>query len=347
MRRGLWVVPVVLLVLLGGSRLVDVRVDSPDRGRLSAAGQARHRAQCHGLGRSDVRGDRPTYTRKRLATFRNSRSACHGIWLPPPRRYLVPQGIAATGNTAWISGFRYRQGYGERPCQLVRVDLVTGRRLAFHPSIWGRVGQRPRTYCRHGGGIAQRGRALWVVEKNKLWLVDPDQRSRGLQARRAWRIKSPVRGSAVVATARRIGLVPYQRSGTPRVYWFDVRKLFARGVLDLAVHGRGRRQVGATRSARVPRLVQGATLGPSGRLYLTRSKLSCGELVTPGGRRLGFLPGAEGIQIQQGRRRLWAVSESGARPYVVSRKPLTPAVSSYEWPRLLRGKGADCGFARF
>jgi len=90
--------------------------------------------------------------------------------------------------------------------------------------------------------------------------------------------------------------------------------------------------------------VQGAAFSPSRRLYLARSTLSCGELVSLSGRRLAFMPGAEGIQFSSGRRRLWTVSESGAWPYAKSRKPLTPALSSFEWPRLLRGKPGQCRF---
>lgn len=86
---------------------------------------------------------------------------------------------------------------------------------------------------------------------------------------------------------------------------------------------------------------------PGGRLYLTRSNLSCGELVTPYGRRVAFVPGAEGIQFSSLGRRLWTVSESGAWPYAISRKPLTPAVSSFEWPRLFRGLRAGCGFPAY
>ena len=97
------------------------------------------------------------------------------------------------------------------------------------------------------------------------------------------------------------------------------------GVLDLAVRRQGRKQLGAVARTRVPTYVQGATMA-GGRLFLTRSNLSCGELVTPSGRRIGFVPGAEGIQFRAGNRRLWAVSESGAPPYARSRKPLTAAV---------------------
>jgi hypothetical protein len=336
--RGLQVLLVVLLVAVTGSVM---RSDVADDASLSGQSD-RRRADCHGLKHAQVRGAKPTYTRKKLANFPNHKIQCHGVWLPEPRRYFVPQGLAISGNSAWVSGFRYREGYGKRPCQLMRVNLLTGRRLASHSAIYGQVGKRPRTYCRHGGGIMQRGRWLWIVESSKLWLVDPSRRGSVLNARRAWRIEAPVRGSAIVATAHRIGLVPFQTRGAPRIYWFDIKSLIKPGVLDLATRSAGRSQLGAVRSTRVPRLVQGATLDAYGRLYLSRSNLSCGELVTPFGRRIAFIPGAEGIQFAARGRRLWSVSESGSWPYSRSRKPLTPGVSSFEWPRLVNGKRAGC-----
>jgi hypothetical protein len=334
---------VVLVVTLLGAGLVRSGGDPP----LLAEQAAVRSTSCAGLDRASVSGDAPTYTKKKLATFANHRRLCHGIWLPSPRRYFVPQGLAIKGRTAWISGFHYRKGYGQRPCQLLQVDIVTGKRLASHTAIYGHVGDRPRTYCRHGGGIIQRGRSIWLVEKNKLWLVDPAQKGAVIDAQRVWRLHAPVRGSAVVATADRIGLVPYQARGKPRIYWFSWKRLLRPGVLDLALRHSGTSQLGPTSSTRIPRYAQGAVLDASGRLYLSRSNLSCGELVTPYGRRVAFIPGAEGLQFSSRGKRLWTVSESGAQPYATSRKPLTPALSSFEWPALFRGKKARCGFPAY
>ena len=341
--RGVRYVLVVLLLVTGGSFTV---ADATPVDTASVASR-KSKVRCHGLDRDDVRGTEPTYTRKKLADHRNHKRVCRGLWLPNPRRYLVPQGLAVLGRTAWVSGFRHRKGYGQRPCQLMRLSLVTGRRVAFHAAIYGRVGKRPRTYCRHGGGILQRGSYLWIVEKNKLWQVDPSSSRRVLNARRVWRIESPVRGSAIVATPKRIGLVPFRTSGRAHIHWFPFKQLRRPGVLDLAVRSHGRKQLGAVARTRVPTFVQGATLDSRHRLYLARSNLACGELVLPTGRRLGFVPGAEGLQFSPRGRRLYAVSESGARPYVKSRKPLTPGVSSFEWPGLLRGRKPNCGFAAY
>lgn len=321
--------------------------EAPGIGAAQLAAQKTFRGKCRGLYRRQVIGDEPTYTRKKLAKFRNHRAMCRGVWLPSPRRYLVPQGIAVTGKTAWVSGFRYRKTTGNRPCQLVRISLRTGRRLELFRAIYGQVGKRPRTYCRHGGGLLQRGKWLWIVEKNKLWRVDPNQSGRWLEADRVWRLKSPVRGSTVVATTRRIGMVPYAKSGKPRIRWYPFKALMRPGVLDLGVRSAGRKQLGAAGTTRIPRLVQGATVDARGRLYLSRSNLACGELVTPRGRRIAFIPGAEGLQFTPRGTRLWVVSESGAWPYAKSRKPFTPAVTGFEFPRLLRGKAASCGFPRY
>ena len=352
--RTLWVATLALLVLAGGSWVVDAR---PGQGSSRAevdqvvspvaAPTRASRARCHGIDRRAVRGTEPTYTRKALARFRNHKRICRGVWLPKPRRHLVPQGLAVSGRTAWVSGYRHRKGFGKRPCQLVKVDLRTGKRLAYHRAIYGQVGKRPRTYCRHGGGIVKQGRWLWVVERSKLWLVDPAQGGKDLEARRAWRIEAPVRGSALVVTDRSIGLVPFEKDGAARLYWFSKKRLMRRGVVDLAVRSQGRKQLGAHSSLRVPRLVQGATRDSRGRIYFSRSNLACGELVTPQGRRVALVPGAEGLQLGPKGRRLWVVSESGSRPYIGLDKPFTPGVVGYEWPQLLRGRAAGCGFKRY
>jgi hypothetical protein len=346
--RGLRVLLVVPLFATGAGVASVHPVAQPTSTQSASAQAAQARTKsthCHGLRHRDVRGAEPRYTRKKLATFPNSKRLCRGLWLPSPRRYFVPQGVVVAGNTAWISGFRFRKGQGRRPCQMVRINLVTGRRLGFHSSIYGRVGERPRTYCRHGGGIIRRGRWLWIVEKNKLWQIDPAARGSSVTAHRVWRIKSPVRGSAVVAKAHRVGLVPFKTSGVARIYWFSFSQLRRRGTRDLAVEPNGKKQIGAVESTRIPHYVQGAAFSPSRRLYLARSTLTCGELVSLSGRRLAFIPGAEGIQFSSRRgRRLWTVSESGAWPYARSRKPLTPATSSFEWPRLLRSKLGQCHF---
>ena len=334
----------LLLVAALATTLVP-GVSTAGRGQATSVAAARATFRCHGIEHRDVEGPRPTYTRKTLARFRNDRRVCRATWLPRPRKRLVPQGLSVSGRTGWVAGYQYSPGFGSRPCSLMKVDLTTGQLRAYASTVVGAVGKRKPTYCRHGGGVAAWGRLLWVVEKNKLWLVDPAEVSGGaVRARRVWRLSSPVRGSSVLVSGTRIGLVPFQKTGRAHLHWFEIRDVMRRRVLTLGRRADGRTQLGAAARTRIPTLVQGATVGPDGGLYLTRSNLACGELVVPGGRRIGFVPGAEGIGFRADGKALWVASESGARPFAHSRKPLTPAVSSFEWPGLLRGRSTTCDF---
>jgi hypothetical protein len=65
-----------------------------------------------------------------------------------------------------------------------------------------------------------------------------------------------------------------------------------------------------------------------------------------GGRRIAFVPGAEQLQVGPRGERVWVVSESGARPFQqrADPPPLTPAVSAFAWPRVLRGPASSCHF---
>ena len=67
--------------------------------------------------------------------------------------------------------------------------------------------------------------------------------------------RSPARGSAIVATHKRIGLVPFRTKGRAHIYWFTFKQLRKRGVTDLGARPKGSNQVGAV--ARTPDLWDG------------------------------------------------------------------------------------------
>ena len=99
--------------------------------------------------------------------------------------------------------------------------------------------------------------------------------------------------------------------------------------------------VAPTAVRRVPSRVQGLAVRPNG-LWLTRSTSYCGELVTPGGRRIPFLPGAEGVAFDDGGR-IWVTSESGSRPYQrMGGRPDVPTLSRIDPRHLDRTQQADC-----
>ena len=219
--RAPWMIVVVSLFVLGGGSIVA------DTAPARAVAASRKPAfACHGIDRGEVRGLDPAYTNKRLASFRNHKRVCGGLWLPPPRRYLVPQGLALDGGAAWVSGFRYRAGYGQRPCRLRRVSLVTGRQLAYHGVVYGRVGARPRSYCRHGGGILKRGEVPLDRGEEQALAGRPVGHAVGAQRppgaggssrRCAVRRSSP--------PARASGSCPSSTSGGPSIYWFRFKQL--------------------------------------------------------------------------------------------------------------------------
>jgi hypothetical protein len=205
-----------------------------------------------------------------------------------------------------------------------KVDLRSGRLLAELGPVEGAVGFRPPVVCRHGGGLLLDQHGLWLVETDRLWLLDPDS----LAVERAWALLEPVRGSfAVHDGVGRLGLGGFRRSGPARLFWFDPATILASGELDLA-------ESGAVGTQRTPAWSQGAVWddlgpGPAG-VWFATSHTYCGVLVGPGGARRGFLPGAEGID-RTGRRTLWALSESASRPYQLEGgRPVVPMLARFD-----------------
>jgi hypothetical protein len=316
-------------------------------GRAAERPDGAARGPCAGVGFDDVRGAVPSYAGTRLARFPNDDAVCRGLWLPTADRWFVPQGLALDGDTAWVSGYRWHRGFGERACRLLHVSLRTGRLLASTDKVEARVyGPRP-TFCRHGGALSLDRHGLWVVESNRLWLVDPARVGRRDQVRRVWRLEAPLRGSVLVDGSRAVlGVGGWRGSGPGRMRWFRYRDVLAPGVTALVAGGApGTHQAGAVRTSATVRRVQGASrargpgAGPG--VWATASTSSCGMLVAPGGRRFGLVPGAEGLEFD-GRGGVWVVSESAARSYQRDGRPLVPMLSLVDVRQLLRGRPAGC-----
>ncbi|QWZ09286.1 hypothetical protein KRR39_05740 [Nocardioides panacis] len=301
-------------------------------------------SSCPALHFDDVRGPVPSYVSAPLAAFPNDQALCRGLWLPTADRWLVPQGLALDGRTAWVSGYRWRKSYGDRPCRLLHVDLLTGRLLASADRLTGSVGDRGATFCRHGGALSSDRHGLWLAEADRLWLVDPARVGTGHEVLRVWRTERPVRGSAFVDGSRaEIALVSFSDRHAGRTRWYSFDDLLADGVTTL-VAGRPTRadQAGATRTTSAVRRVQGTTRGPGG-VWSTSSTSTCGMLVTPGGRRVAFAPGAEDLEFD-GRGRVWAVLESGARSYQRDGRPLVPMLARFDARSLLSGPDTTCSW---
>lgn len=270
------------------------------------------------------------------------RAVCRGVWVRQARGPFVPQGLAlGPGGVAYVSGY-HRGPPGARLCEVLVVDRRSGRTLHRVREFRGAVGRADPITCRHGGGLAISAAGMWIAHARHLWLMDTDAVRAGEPAvLRVWRIQSPVRGSALVHHGSSLGLVGWSAHRQLRVDWLRVADLLAPGVTDV------RREPAPASAApyrvrSAPRLVQGATWGPGG-LWFTSSTTYCGVLQGPGGRRLAFLPGAEGIAFQG--RRLWVVSESGAGSYQhLGGRPPVPTLVSLDPRDLDPGTPTGCSW---
>ena len=268
------------------------------------------------------------------------------------RGSVVPQGVALQDRTAWVSGYRWREGYGKRYCRVMRVDLRDGRVLADERRVAWERPDGSTALCRHGGGLALTRHGLWIATSQRLWLLDPSRIGRDDPVVRTWQVAKPVSGGLLVTgPSARLGLGDFRKRGSGSLHWYDAEDLVAPGVRVLA--GRVRRgetprstAVAPVRVTRVPRYAQGGAVPPNGRSampYLVSSLSTCGILHTPGGRGVGFAPGAEGVAFDRDGG-LWAVLESGSRPYQQDGRPLVPMLVRFDVARLLAGGDADCSW---
>ena len=308
----------------------------------TGVGEERSARACD-LSVGDVRGPRPAYVEGELTTYAADGALCRALWLPRADRWFVPQGVALDGHTAWVSGYRWRRGYGNRPCQLLRVDLRSGQRLAFLPRLEGRVGDAPEVFCRHGGGLTLDEHGLWLAETQRLWLVDPDRVGRSGAVRRVWRLERPVSGGFLVRGPRdEFGLGDFDLDRASTAHWYRFADVLRPGVTALHARAGTATAVPAHASSPAPRYAQGGAARPGERRpFLTASLSTCGVLVTPQGERLAFAPGAEGIAFD-GRGSMWAVLESGSRAYQAKGRPLTPMLGRFDVGSLLAGGPETC-----
>jgi hypothetical protein len=169
-------------------------------------------------------------------------------------------------------------------------------------------------------------------------------------------VARPVSGGLLV-TGRggRLGLGDFRKRGSGPLHWYDPEDLVAPGVRAVGGRTRARGTVDgpvdgtvapAVRVSRVPRYAQGGAVDPHGEgdaSYLVSSLSTCGILHAPGGREIGLAPGAEGITFDA-RGGLWAVLESGTRPYQEQGRPLVPMLVRLDVDRLLDVGDADCSW---
>jgi len=320
---ALSVIALVACLLAAGC---DGDAGERDGGRAEAAGR------CSGVEFAAVRGTPPAYAGMTLRPYAAARAVCAAYWLDHVADWFVPQGLAISGTTAFVSGYRWHERRSERPCQLLVVDLETGRTLEFLERFEAPIYRPEPTYCRHGGGLELTSHGLWVAESERLWLLDPALVGHGDPVLRAWRLQRPIEGSSLVVDDERLGLAGFSTRRPGRISWFRLDDVLAPGVTLLAE---------PERRDRVPKRLQGITAGPDG-IWLSSSSTHCAELRTPGRRPVEFVPGAEDIEISGND--LWTLSEAGARPYMSPGEAVVPMLLRLDRRAVLAGRVADCGW---
>lgn len=295
---------------------------------------------CHRPTLRTTRGRRPAITQRYLRTFPNDQFACVGLWVPRLDEGFVPQGLALDGNTAWISGHAWDRELHHQSCQVMQIDLRSGKLLKFAPRVKGSVGKLRPVVCRHGGALALTKEGLWLIETARIWLLDPRRVGRADQIKRAWRVIKPAKGSVGAIDGDHLVLGGFTSVAKARIDWFSMAELLARGRVELRPKERrieGSRYVTALKSQPAPTKLQGLQFDPDGELVIVRSSPKCGEMRV-GSAKWAFLPGAEGVAFDRNGQ-LWALSETTAlRPTI----PLVPSLVRFDAALTTQGAGPQC-----
>lgn len=334
MTRLLLVVLTIALVASGCSSRADRNGGQigPTTGAESAASLP-EAARCGPPGFGQIAGQAPDYVPEELSAFPNHQALCGGSWLPGTRSGFVGQGLAIHGDRAWVSGYDGRFRQGRRFCQVLALELPSGRLVDRRTPITSSTPSGAELTCRHGGAIARTEEGLWLIATHRMWLLDEQT----LAVRRAWLLDDPVRGSYGFATPDgRLALGGFTTERPGRLHYFTITDLLAQPLRvgeELAVD----RQ-------RTPTAVQGAVwadLDGTGRAaWFASSNTRCGVLQGPDGRRLGFIPGAEGMAVRGDR--LWTISEATARSYYrLGGRPVLPTLATFK-PRVAAWAEAAC-----
>lgn len=254
-------------------------------------------------------GAAPTYTDRTIgvlpgdAPVPNAGAIVKRIWVPGLDDGYVPQGLTASGGAVYVAAYKSVEGAGRGPCRLFRIDAKTG-------AVTGALDLPPR--CGHAGGVAtgEPGH-IWVADTRDIFEVrlEPSSPTVGKVLRHI-RLTGRVKGSYAAGSADALWLGAYETHGEPRLYKFPFAALKPELGHD-----------DATASVVVPQRTQGAAFDGVGRLWVTRSGGSFGELVEVDaqsgalGKRFAMPAGTEDIGFDADGR-LWTVSEAGSRRWL-------------------------------
>jgi hypothetical protein len=257
---------------------------------------------------ADPLGQRPTYTDRALSEVPNAAAMRVRIWAPGLDDGFVPQGLTFIDGAVYVGTYRSTEpGQSRGPCRLYRVDPRGG-------AITGVLDLPPQ--CGHAGGLA-RGRAgrLWVADTRAIFEIGLGPGDDGGIGRvlAAVRLAGDMKGSFAAGTPDALWLGTYSKEPGARLYKVPFERLAA-GPATLS-------EQDATAAVVLPTKAQGGAFDAAGRLWLTRSGSTFGELVRidvgTGAvlERFAMPAGLEDISFEP-EGGLWAISEAGSKRWL-------------------------------
>jgi sugar lactone lactonase YvrE len=248
------------------------------------------------------------------------------IWSPGLDEGYVPQGLTILDGAIFVGTYRSEDTSQSRgPCRIYRLDPGSGR-------ITGTLDLPPQ--CGHAGGLA-RGRKghIWVADTYDIFEIElaPSGSSTLGRVVSSIRLAGALKGSFAAGTADALWIGSYTREAGARLYKLPFTKLTPEVA---SISGQD-----AETSLALPSKVQGAAFDAAGRLWVTRSGSTFGELLTlepaTGAAilRLDMPAGIEDISFAPDGG-LWGVGEAGSKRWL-GWKTFFPVVFRLQ-PDLLR-----------
>jgi hypothetical protein len=271
-------------------------------------------------------GTAPTYTDRKLGILPsgqvpNAAAILRRIWMPGLDEGFVPQGLSVVAGSVYVAAYKSPEGAGRGPCRLYRLHPQSGK-------VTGILDLPPQ--CGHAGGAAKGTPGhIWVADTRDIFEIRIDEPASAAIGKvvRHIRLGGLIKGSYAAGSADALWLGAYETHGAPRLYKFPWAALKPQIS-----------QEDASASVAMPVRVQGAAFDPAGRLWVSRSSGSFGELVEVKvesgaiGARYAFPVGTEDISFDADGR-LWTVSEAGSKRWL-SWSTFFPVVFQVDMGRL-------------
>jgi sugar lactone lactonase YvrE len=231
------------------------------------------------------------------------------IWSPGLNDGYVPQGLTVHDGAIFVGTYRSEDPKQSRgPCRIYRLDPSS------RPDPVTEFLDLPPP-CGHAGGLARGGPGrLWVVDTRDIFEIEI-ARSRGAVGHviRTIRLTGGLRGSFAASTGDALWIGGYSKEPGARLYKLPFTKL--------APETGSVSEQDTDESVTLPTKAQGAAFDAAGRLWVTRSGSTFGELLQLDRRtgailrQLAMPAGVEDISFAPDGG-LWAVSEAGSKRWL-------------------------------